>query len=311
MLFMVFTVLEMAVGCRTGEYSADKFLAYCRKPTFGDYEHGAIYYGLDSKMIEHLRQADVVMVGDSEMLMAFSEDNVDRFFRERGIKYFLLGFGYGESSDFALALFKKFQLNPRLVIIDTDPFFRRYLSEPAKEVMSNSELSLVKYQAKQISQAYYLRFCSYFPSACEQIHQSIYRSVSTGRWYWHYTHAAPDLTKPFGRDIPAPDPALMVDGALVGKDFFSEIPLNRHCVILTGVPTPEYDTAPVANILAEKLGTAVVNVSVDNLATIDRGHLNAISAKRWSTVFLSQIEGYLANCVAGSSQRGAVKGRVH
>src|SRR5919198_4818433 len=53
------------MSCR--QYNApDTFLAYCSSPQFGDYEHGAYYFGLEPTALDYLRQADVLGLGSSK-----------------------------------------------------------------------------------------------------------------------------------------------------------------------------------------------------------------------------------------------------
>ena len=292
--FHFFYMFFVASGCKVAPYSADRYMAYCRKPGFASYEHGAVYYGLEPKVLENLKNADVVFVGDSELQMGFSEDNVEQFFRERGIRYYVLGFGYGDSSDLIYAIFKKYGLKPKVVITDSDPFFRRYKSVPTEEVLEGGLLSRLRNIGKKYSQEYYRKICSRIE--CAQTYPTIYRSLATGTWYWQHTLADPNITKPFDYS-PPPDPKVIAEGIQVGEEFLSDLGLDRPCFILTGVPTPEYDMLAVAEALGKKLGTAVVNVRVKNLATIDRGHLNADSARRWSTAFLAEAEGLLNSCL--------------
>ena len=46
--------------CRTPP--ADDFLAYCRSLGYVDYEHGALYYGLEPKVRESIRAAQVLFL---------------------------------------------------------------------------------------------------------------------------------------------------------------------------------------------------------------------------------------------------------
>jgi hypothetical protein len=45
-------------NCRT-PHDPDDFLAYCRSLGFVDYEHGALYYGLEPKVRDSIRTAQV------------------------------------------------------------------------------------------------------------------------------------------------------------------------------------------------------------------------------------------------------------
>lgn len=288
-------VWTMSEGCRSASFPA-AFLAYCQNPSFASYEHAALFYGLEPDMVENLRRAEVVFVGDSELLIGFSEANVEKFFADRGIRYFLLGFGYGESSEFALAVLKKYALKPKIMVLNIDPFFRHFRSAPALDVLAGGIESHVRGLEKKLSQELHHWTCENFPTRCAHAYASIYRSVATGRWYWHDTLAPPDLSHPF-QSSPPPDPKLVADAGAIGEAFLADLGLDRRCIVLTGVPTPEYDTAFFADTLAARLGTPAINATAEGLATIDRGHLNAASAERWSAAFLAKAEPVIRGCL--------------
>jgi hypothetical protein len=54
-------------ACRTQPQGSDDFLAYCRSLRYGDYEHGALYYGLEPKARESIRAAQVLFLGSSRL----------------------------------------------------------------------------------------------------------------------------------------------------------------------------------------------------------------------------------------------------
>jgi hypothetical protein len=230
------------------------------------------------------------------LLIGFSEANVETFFASHGIRYFLLGFGYGESSEFALTVLKKYALKPRVMVLNIDPFFRHFRSAPAMDVLDGGIESHVRGLEKKFSQELHNWTCQNFPARCAGTFASVYRSRLTGRWYWHDTLAPPSLAYPF-QSSPPPDPKLVADAMSIGEAFLAELGVDRQCIILTGVPTPEYDTASFADTLAARLGTRAVNAVAEGLATIDRGHLNATSAERWSTAFLAKAEPVIRDCL--------------
>ena len=107
---------------------ADKFLAFCAAPSFGDFEHGAYYYDLVPAAVTHLRAADVLFLGSSRAQFALSTNSVRRYFADRGIRPYLLGFGYNEGGGFALSIILKHRLKPKAIVVLADPFFRNQTS---------------------------------------------------------------------------------------------------------------------------------------------------------------------------------------
>ncbi len=108
--------------CRSSSYGDGNFLAYCRSKLYGDYEHGAIYYGLEPVAMASIRKAQVIFLGSSKTQAGFSSRAVRDYFGGRNIRFFIMGFGYGEASPFALAILKKWQVSPKVVIVNADPF---------------------------------------------------------------------------------------------------------------------------------------------------------------------------------------------
>src|SRR5215469_7614876 len=124
-------------ACRTQPHGSDEFLAYCRSPGYVDYEHGALYYGLEPKVRESIRAAQVLFLGNSRLQAAFAANAAREYFRARGISYFVMGFGYGDVSPFEQPVMERSGASPKVIVINTDPFFvePNRLSEPAKEAI--------------------------------------------------------------------------------------------------------------------------------------------------------------------------------
>ena len=69
------------------------YIAECNQPNFGDYEHGAFYYDLEPGLASSLKSADVLFVGSSQSQIGFSTNSTRHFFQQRGVRYYLMGFG--------------------------------------------------------------------------------------------------------------------------------------------------------------------------------------------------------------------------
>jgi hypothetical protein len=74
-------------ACRTPPDDSDDFLAYCRSLGYVDYEHGALYHGLEPKVRESIRAAQVLFLGSSRIQAALAANAVREYFRARGIRH--------------------------------------------------------------------------------------------------------------------------------------------------------------------------------------------------------------------------------
>ena len=119
-LFILCAALGVLVGgvaqmtidnlkCRSTGYGNDHFLAYCDSQQYADYEHGALLYGLELSAIDSIRRAEVLFVGNSRLQAGFSTKAVRDYFNAINVRFFVMGFGYGEESTFSLAVLRKWE----------------------------------------------------------------------------------------------------------------------------------------------------------------------------------------------------------
>jgi len=290
-------------GCKTGyaddRDGQDRFLAYCASQRYADYEHGALYYGTERAAEDGIRNAEVLFLGNSRMQVAFSTKAVRSYFAARNVRHFVLGWGYGEWSGFSLATLKRRQAAPALVVINADPFFSDELSVPAQEALKGEPAYLWRLMVKMLFQCVHPALC-WVPGLCPETRGSIFRSARDGQWEW---------VGPYVRDRSVPmdnserkqfTPEAVAEAAAIGEAFLAEIGIDRRCVLLTGVPTStRYVDAPgLARAIADRLGTRSIFPPEDGLSTVDKGHLNLVSAERYSGQFVEEMTPILDECLA-------------
>src|SRR5262249_40321531 len=87
-------------ACPSNGYGGNYYLGYCQGRTYGDYDHGAFWFGLDSTARESAALADVLFIGNSRMQFGFSAPPLGRWFAANGQHYYLLGFSHVENATF-------------------------------------------------------------------------------------------------------------------------------------------------------------------------------------------------------------------
>jgi hypothetical protein len=287
------------IDCKSNKYREGDFLAYCQSKHYGDYEHGALYYGLEPGIGDNIRAAKVIFLGSSMTQAAFSTKAVRAYFDKHGLRFFLMGFSYGEASPFALTLLKRWKPSPKVLIINANPFFasERAVSEPALETFEGKPAFLWRLTLKMMFQRVHRVLCAAASFLCRESEPSIFRSARDGQWNWIGPYVA-ERTIPID---PATQKALPPDQIEAsrqwGEKFLDEVGLDRRCVVLTGVPTPVADTGAIAKALAEALQTSSIFPPVDGLASVDGGHLNLASAERWSGQFVEALTPILQDCL--------------
>ncbi len=286
-----------AVGsCNQHGYTPDTFMGFCGSDKIGDYEHAVFVHDLEPEMTRHLQSAEVLFLGNSRALYAFSAQSIYDSFAARGAKYFILAFGYGEMSDFALTMMRRYNLRPKVLIINADPFFFHWQSDQAVAAQRTDILSILHVYAKKLGQDISRVTCPIF--GCIQRSGAVYRDKVNGRWFWR-DYIMPDKTIPF-------DPATTANvdeyfphnlSVAAGRAFLDAVPVPSHCVVLTGVPTPRGNFEHVAELLGSKLGLPVINVKIPDLASLDNEHLNTDSSERWSAALSQALTPVLDRCL--------------
>jgi hypothetical protein len=285
------------IDCKSSKYHEGDFLAYCQSKQYGDYEHGALYYGLEPGIRDSIRGAKVIILGSSRAQAAFSTKAVRAYFDKHELPFFLMGFGYGEGSPIALAILKRWKAAPKVLVINADPFFLDRSSEPALETFEGKPAFLWRLTLKMMFQRVHRILCSAAPFLCRESEPSIFRSPRDGQWNWVGPYVA-ERTIPIDSAMQKKlEPERIEQSRQWGEKFLGEIGLNRRCVVLTGVPNPLADTRAMAEALAEALRTSSIFPPVDGLATLDGGHLNTASAERWSDQFVKALTPILQECL--------------
>jgi len=285
-------------ACRTQPHGPDDFLAYCRSLRYGDYEHGALYYGLEPKARESIRAAQVLFLGSSRLQAAFAANATREYFRARGIRYFVMGFGYGDVSPFEQPVMERSGASPKVIVINADPFFveANRLSEPAKEAIEGGPKYLWRLTQKMAFQRVHRIICRALP-LCPESEPSIFRSATDGQWNWigPYTE---EREVPIDPETKERLPQFEIERAkTIGEMFLNRIGLDRRCVVFTGVPSNVSNLTEVAEVLATALHTRFLAPKIDGLATVDGGHFNSRSAELWSAAFVEALTPIVNECL--------------
>jgi hypothetical protein len=281
-------------ACQGRGYSATTYLAYCGGANYADYEHGALFFNLEPPALDYARDADVLVLGNSRIQMALSNDAADDWFKRASAQYYLLGFSYDEDTIFTGELLRR--INPRasVYIINVDDFFERRETPFARMVLHDPDAQ-VRYEWKRFSQYFHRPICGAFPMLLLCGRQSaIIRSRETGAYYrTPYQNALPRNAVSYDSWV---DDATVKDSAVVAIDFLKRFAQGK-CVILTNVPYPETKMGNAEAIAAGAGLPLVVPPEMGGLYTFDGFHLDLASADRWSRAFLEAAGPQIRSCL--------------
>ena len=281
-------------ACPASGYGSGQYLAYCQTGGYGDYDHGAFWYGLEPEAQRAAAEADVLFLGNSRMQFAFSSAATSQWFSSAAARFYLLGFSYGENALFEGPLLAKLKPKASVYVINVDRFFDESLvTSPTEALRRGSSDTLARYEEKKRWQGFHKGLCASVPALCG--HQvAFFRSRDTGVWE---LKGSEDFKAAAVSDAPADEP---VDhwkrDAVLAEEFVSRLPVNRQCVILTIAPWSA-TSMQEANAIATALKLDLVAPKLDGLRTLDGDHLERASSARWSAAFFDAAGPRIQRCL--------------
>jgi hypothetical protein len=282
---------EGIFACSADGYVPNRYLADCQAKEYGDYDHGALWFGLEPQTLRAAAEAQVLFIGSSRLQLALSNEATSRWFAARAVRYFLLGFSHSETTVFAQPLLSKIRPQAKVYVINVDRFFDDRKSPPTEAILRGGD-SRARYKEKRSWQTLHRPICAVLSPLCGE-NLAVFRSKLTGAWT--LSGKAPSDSKAVS-DGPASNPERWTHFASLGESFLSHLPIDRHCVLLTIVPTVATKNAE-ATAIASALGIELISPRLDDLRTFDGSHLDASSAERWSAAFFDAAGPRIRKCL--------------
>jgi hypothetical protein len=278
-------------ACPASGYGSNAYLSDCTARTYGDYDHGAFWFGLEPQAQRAVAEADVLFVGSSRLQFAFGGEATATWFSALRIRHYLLGFSNSETVAFFEPLLSKIRPRAKVYVINVDRFFDDRVSPPTQQILQGGDI-LARYEEKRTWQSLHRGFCAALPVACGDAF-AVYRTRETGVWQRmgggrfeakQVSDGQPSYVERWDRY------------ARLGEKFLAQLPVDRSCVILTIVPTVETKRAE-AMAIAARLGRDLLAPQIAGLRTFDGSHLDEASAERWSAAFLREAGPRIRRCV--------------
>jgi hypothetical protein len=259
-------------------------------------DHRILFHGFGPS-IDYARRADVLLLGDSRVNFGFPDNVLQKVAAESDVHVFNLGFSAGERITFPLDIIRRFDLRPRVVVVNSDRFFFASAgSALAMHMLSHRSLTRDVWQdyklvvESNIAFDLGLKFHQYVPRfymAKMSPRLIFFRSHETGSWHWT---AAQPITCSVPIAINDLDELLNADERQNAIAFKREMDLRQTTIVLTDVPHNESCSRKLQQ-LADLLQAPIIIPRVDDLATIDTSHLTSDSATRFSTAFFAEFFG--------------------
>ncbi len=299
-------ILPWIGDCKSQGYKDGNFLAYCHSSRYGDYEHSAYWNELEKGIMDKVKKADVLFLGNSRTQYAFSTDAVTRYFSESGLSYYVFGFGMGSQNLVPESMAEKFNLRPKALVINADPFFTDYTSRTNQHMLEQSLIRDWEQGSKRWLQNTQRELCLKDHNGlinwlfCSGRQDTLYRDPENGHWQVEYFRKNQRIPVAIDNNINLYISAEKAAG--IAQRFVKKMGVSPECTILTVTPRTATPLA-FAQELAEILNFPGIFPMPENLVTVDASHLDPDSAMRWSAEFLRQASPILERCGAGSDKQ--------
>jgi hypothetical protein len=278
-------------SCQASGYASDRYLGYCGATSYGDYDHGAIWFGLEPAANAAAANAQVLFLGNSRTQFGFSSKATADWFSSLSQSYYLLGFSHFENYTFEAPLVRKLRPRAKVYVVNIDSFFERSETGPGKTVMRD-ESARTRYEQKRQWQRIHKAICTNFRAVCGN-QEAIFRSRSAGAWL---VTGNPFPSEPVSYDEDV-DRNMLASYTALGDEFLSSLSVDHACTILTIVPAVKTPIG-TAKAIAVALGLKLVAPRPAGLITFDQVHLDPESAQRWSAAFLEEAGPQIRKCLS-------------
>ena len=237
--------------------------------------------------MEEAMRADVLFLGNSRILCAINNDALSRYSEESGDACFNLGFGYDEGSSFALGLIEKYDLRPRIAVVNCDVSFWGSPSIVAGDVMSKNGLK-VRAEVVEFKAAWKLRrlIHQWVPKLVAPENIAIWRGRETGAWIVRFNEKKESAVSYMTEE---PDRDLMAKLMHSVSQFQKALSSRDTKLVLTLVPS-DHSNVTIVKRIARALGISTLLVSDDDLlTTFDGDHLDHGSSQVFAESILMQL----------------------
>jgi hypothetical protein len=285
-------------SCSAAGYPTNGYLSYCGATSYGDYDHGAIWFGLEPSASAAAAKAHVLFIGNSTTQFGFSSKATADWFSSVSESYYLLGFSHLENFTFEAPLLRKLHPSAKVYVINIDEFFERAETAPGKTVMRD-ESARARYEQKRQWQPIHKAICTSFKAVCGD-EEAIFRSEPSGAWFVTGNRFTGERVS----YVDGIDQSMLASYTALGNEFLRSLSADRECTILTIVPTVKTGVG-TANAIAGALGLNLFAPRLPGLMTFDHVHLDPESAQRWSAAFLEEAGPQIRKCLSESPESRA------
>ena len=285
-------------NCAPDGYDREEYMTSCAGMNMSRYSFGSIALDVQDEATDAIRDADVLVLGNSRTLRSFATTAIDDYFKDKGLEYFIMA---TEGTNFrgVQLTFEALEPRPRILLINNEIFYSSNIPEAFGDVVANPDKYRTRFAFTDTAQDLQKFACArdlpwLTDFMCSGTRRANWRSHRTGRLNWDLV-AEPEQQKVI--DIrPSPAEARLVPTFLPNAQEFLAMPTPAGaCSILYLVNSPA-SRVNVLEEMAAELRVQSVFVDVPGLQTYDNSHLDRPNSERWAEAFVEALDPAIENC---------------
>jgi hypothetical protein len=269
-----------------------------------DYVHYTGY----GPAIANARMADVMIVGNSRAQFSFDPPMIAKYGQEHSLRFYDMGFGFGESTHFTELIFDRHDIRPPVVVVMVDIFpydtFTDSLSPFAQSIVDKgtwgANRTVYSHMWMNMLQLPLQHLFPYFHS--NNLRTILYRSWTTGFWGRQLVYQTPGAF-PGPTPVDERPPGIREIEIAKAQAFVQRMQARGSQVIFSWVPTPATPRA-AAQDLADAAHVPLIAPDLDlaTLRSVDGSHLDVEGSQRYTEQFEAQLTPMLRRLLPGKVQ---------
>jgi len=293
-----FTDFWKIKDCRLTGQSANQFMTGCQGIKVDRYNFGAVYLGIEKDAVKSVRNADVLIFGNSRTARSFSTDTIDRYFNEKGLSYMVMAYE-GSHYSSVIATLDTLKLNPKIALINNEILYNDKLSEGVRELVEYPDKYKTRYQffytAKKLQRAIcnsgWTGLKKYY---CQGHKQTTWRDKKTGRQSWNLTVPIEKQKLVLSDGVDRMSFLGMFNDNASG--FFGHPRMRNSCSVLYLVNSPMSEPDIMRRMAIQHKKSHVFS-QVEGLYTFDDSHLDRNMSEKWARSFVRDLDPAIDQCL--------------
>lgn len=246
-----------------------------------------LFHGLQNTL-GNLKASETLLLGSSRLGYAIQNDVI------KGKKHepYVLAFGHEEMDLFPAKLLTKFDLHPKLIVINIDEFFEnkmsKFASKVAKEGYFPALRSIFEYTASTLAQNDLHQYLPYFSPFFTQREDSLLiRSRKNGTWNF--------LKEPIHvQDIPKPtELSPTAEQISYGKSAVEKLKARGSDVVFILIPNPN-TSLRWAQEFSKTLDVTFWDYPFEGVKSRDGSHVTEEEGRKYTNFLMEKLSAYHA-----------------